>query len=141
MGILRVPIWKINFCFSVLRLSKLPRCKNITFPLNFRRLYGDDSDFSANQRQCASFLISVTILSLSFKWATIVPNKLIDRQNYKHLTRITLTAFFPLTTTQLNVSFLNILNYSETNQNPYFFATPTYFIQTSPTSRWTLSSS
>ena len=24
---LRVPIWKINFCSSVLRLSKLPRCK------------------------------------------------------------------------------------------------------------------
>ena len=24
---LRVPIWKINFCSSVLRLSELPRCK------------------------------------------------------------------------------------------------------------------
>ena len=24
---LRVPIWKINFCSNVLRLSKLPRCK------------------------------------------------------------------------------------------------------------------
>ena len=23
---LRVPIWKINFCSSVLRLSELPRC-------------------------------------------------------------------------------------------------------------------
>ena len=24
---LRVPIWKINFCSSVLQLSELPRCK------------------------------------------------------------------------------------------------------------------
>ena len=24
---LRVPIWKINFCSSILRLSELPRCK------------------------------------------------------------------------------------------------------------------
>ena len=26
-GELRVPIWKTNFCSSVLRLSDLPRCK------------------------------------------------------------------------------------------------------------------
>ena len=24
---IREPIWKINFCFRVLQLSKLPRCK------------------------------------------------------------------------------------------------------------------
>ena len=26
---LRVPIWKINFCSGVLRLSELPRCKEM----------------------------------------------------------------------------------------------------------------
>ena len=89
--------------------------------------------FPKNQRQCASFSINVAILSLSFKWATTVPNKLIDRQHYKRLRRITLTAFhlllhFTLTTTQLNLSFLQVLNYTKTIQrlalsfcNPHLF--------------------
>ena len=67
------------------------------------------------------FLINVAILSLSFKRATTVPNKLIDSQHFKRLRRITLTAFhlllhFTLTTTQLNPSFFKILNYSKTIQ-------------------------
>ena len=45
----------------------------------FCRLYSDDSDFSANQRQWANFLINEAILSLSFKWANIVPNKLAQK--------------------------------------------------------------
>ena len=89
--------------------------------------------FPKNQRQCASFSINVAILSLSSKRAKIVSNKLIDSQHYKQLRRITLTAFhlllhFTLTTTQLNLSFLKILNYSKTIQrlalsfrNPHLF--------------------
>ena len=89
--------------------------------------------FPKNQRQCASFSINVTVLFLSFKRATTVPNKSIDSQHYKRLRRKTLTAFhlllhFTLTTTQLNLSFLNILNYSKTIQrlalsfrNPHSF--------------------
>ena len=89
--------------------------------------------FTKNQRQCASFSINVAILFLSFKRATTVPNKLIDSQHYKRLRRKTLTAFhlllhFTLTTTQLNLSFLKILNYSKTIQrlapsfrNPHLF--------------------
>ena len=89
--------------------------------------------FPKNQRQCASFSINVAILFLSFKRATTVPNKLIDSQHYKRLRRKTLTAFhlllhFTLTTTQLNLSFLKILNYSKTIQrlalsfrNPHLF--------------------
>ena len=49
--------------------------------------------FPENQRQYASFSINVAILSLSFKWATTVPNKLIDSQHYKRLRRITPTKF------------------------------------------------
>ena len=91
--------------------------------------------FPKNQRQCASFSINVAILSLSFKRATTVPNKLIDSQHYKRLRRKTLTAFhlllhFTLTTTQFNLSFLKILNYSKTIDWHYLSATPTYFIQT-----------
>ena len=37
--------------------------------------------FPKNQRQCASFSINEAILSLSFKRATTVPNKLIDSQH------------------------------------------------------------
>ena len=89
--------------------------------------------FPKNQRQCASFSINVAILFLSFKWAITAPNKLIDSQHYKRLRRKTLTAFhlllhFTLTTTQLNLSFLKILNYSKTIQrlalsfrNPHLF--------------------
>ena len=89
--------------------------------------------FPKNQRQCASYSINVAIPFLSFKRATTVPNKLIDSQHYKRLTRKTLTAFhlllhFTLTTTQLNLSFLKILNYSKTIQrlalsfrNPHLF--------------------
>ena len=89
--------------------------------------------FPKNQWQCASFSINVAILFLSFKRATTVPNKLIDSQHYKRLRRKTLTAFhlllhFTLTTTQLNLSFLKILNYSKTIQrlalsfrNPHLF--------------------
>ena len=89
--------------------------------------------FPKGQRQCASFSINVAILSLSFKRATTVPNKLIDSQHYKRLRTITLTAFylllhFTLATTQLNLSFLKILNYSKTIQrlalsfrNPHLF--------------------
>ena len=89
--------------------------------------------FQKNQRQCASFSINVAILFLSFKRATTVPNKSIDSQHYKRLRRKTLTAFhlllhFTLTTTQLNLSFLKILNYSKTIQrlalsfrNPHLF--------------------
>ena len=86
--------------------------------------------------QCASFLINMAILFLSSKWATTVPNKLIDGQYYKQLRRKTLTAFhsllhFTLTTTWLNLSFLKTLNYSKTIQYWYYlFATPTDFIQT-----------
>ena len=70
---------------------------------------------------------------LSFKRATTMPNKLIDSQHYKQLRRKTLTAFhlllhFTLTTTQLNLSFLKILNYSKTIRrlalsfrNPHLF--------------------
>ena len=65
--------------------------------------------------------------------ATTVPNKSINRQHYKRPRRRTLTAFhvllhFTLTTTQLNLSFLKILNYSKTIQrlalsfrNPHLF--------------------
>ena len=89
--------------------------------------------FPKNQRQCATFSINVAILSLSFKRATTVPNKLIDSQHFKRLRRITLTAFhlllhFTLTTTQLNPSFFKILNYPKTIQrlalsfrNPHLF--------------------
>ena len=89
--------------------------------------------FTKNQRQCASFSINVAILFLSFKRATTVPNKSIDRQLYKRPTRKTLTVFhlllhFTLTTTQLNLSFLKILSYSKTIQrlalsfrNPHLF--------------------
>ena len=89
--------------------------------------------FPKNQRQCASFSIKVAILFLSFKRATTVPNKLIDSKHYKRLRRKTLTAFrlllhFTLTTTQLNLSFLKILNCSKTIQklalsfrNPHLF--------------------
>ena len=89
--------------------------------------------FPKGQRQCGSFSINVAILSLSFKRATTVPNKLIDSQHYKRLRTITLTAFylllhFTLATTQLNLSFLKILNYSKTIQrlalsfrNPHLF--------------------
>ena len=70
---------------------------------------------------------------LSFKRATTMPNKLIDSQHYKRLRRKTLTAFhlllhFTLTTTQFNLSFLKILNFSKTIQrlalsfrNPHLF--------------------
>ena len=52
------------------------------------------SDFSEkNQRQWASFSINMAILFLSFKQATIVPNKLLNSQHYKWLRRKTLTAF------------------------------------------------
>ena len=89
--------------------------------------------FPKNQRQSASFSVNVAILSLSFKRATTVPNKLIDSQHYKRLRRKILTGFhlllhFILTTTQLNLSFLKILNYSKTIQrlalsfrNPHLF--------------------
>ena len=65
--------------------------------------------FPKNHMQCASFSINVAILFLSFKWAIIVPNKLIDSQHYKWLRRKTLFTFhwtlpnFTLTTTQLNL--------------------------------------
>ena len=77
--------------------------------------------FRKNQRQCASFLINMAILSLSFKRATTVPNKLIESQHYKRLRRKTLTALhslshFTLTTTELNQLFLKTLNYSKTIQ-------------------------
>ena len=89
--------------------------------------------FPKNQRQCASFSINAAILFLSFKRATTVPNKSIDRQHYKRPRRRTRIAFhlllhFTLTTTQLNLSFLKILNYSKTIQrlalsfrNPHLF--------------------
>ena len=92
--------------------------------------------FPKNQRQCASFSINVAILFLSFKRATTVPNKSIDSQHYKRLRRKTLTAFhlllhFTLTTTQLNLSFLKILNSSKTIRRlALSFRNPTYFIQT-----------
>ena len=89
--------------------------------------------FPKNQRQYASFSINVAILFLSFKWVTTVPNKWIDSQHYKQLRRKTLTTFhllshFTLTTTQFNLSFLKILNYSKTFhrlalsfRNPHLF--------------------
>ena len=87
--------------------------------------------FPKNQRQCASFSINVAILFLSFKRATTLPNKLIDSKHYKRLRRKTLTAFrlllhFTLTTTQLNLSFLKNLNYSNQRlalsfRNPHLF--------------------
>ena len=89
--------------------------------------------FPKNQRKCASFSINMAILFLSFKRATNLPNKLIESQRYKRLRRKTLTTFhlllhFTLTTTQLNLSFLKILNYSKTIQrlalsfrNPHLF--------------------
>ena len=49
--------------------------------------------FPKNQRQCASFSINAAILFLSFKRATTVPNKSIDRQHYKRPRRRTRTAF------------------------------------------------
>ena len=77
--------------------------------------------FQKNQRQCASFSINVAILFLSFKWATTVPNKLIDSQHYKRPRMRTLTTFysllhFTLTTMRLNLSFLTTLNYSKSIQ-------------------------
>ena len=77
--------------------------------------------FRKNQRQCASFSINMAILSLLFKRATTVPNKLIESQHYKRLRRKTLTALhslshFTLTTMELNQLFLKTLDYSKTIQ-------------------------
>ena len=71
--------------------------------------------FTKNQRQCARFSINMAILFLLFQQATTVLNKLIDRQHYKWLRSKTLIAFyslshFTLTTTRLNLSFLQTLN-------------------------------
>ena len=52
--------------------------------------------FPKNQRQYVSFSINVAILTLSFKRATTVPNKLTDSQHYKRLRRKTLIAFYSL---------------------------------------------
>ena len=90
--------------------------------------------FPKNQWQRASFSINVTILTLSIKRATTVPNKLTDSQHYKRLRRKTLIAFhslshFTLTTTQLNLSFLKTLNYSKRFRDWYYlFATTSDFI-------------
>ena len=65
--------------------------------------------FPQKQRQCASFSMNVANLFLSFKWATTLPNKLIDSQHHKRLRWKMLISFlshFTLTTTQLNLSFL-----------------------------------
>ena len=61
--------------------------------------------FLLNQRKCASFLTNVDILSLLFKQAIIVPNKLIGSQHYKRLRRRIIIEFhspshFALTITQ-----------------------------------------
>ena len=53
--------------------------------------------------------MNVANLFLSFKWATTLPNKLIDSQHHKRLRWKMLISFlshFTLTTTQLNLSFL-----------------------------------
>ena len=81
------------------------------------RLCSDDSDFSEKSEAMSQ----LATLFLSFKWATTVPNKLIDSQHYKRLRRKTLIVFyslshFTLATTQLNLSFLKTFNYSTTIQ-------------------------
>ena len=79
--------------------------------IRLRRLCSDDSDFPENQRQSTSFSMNVANLFLSFKWATTLPNKLIDSQHYKRLRWKILIAFlshFTLRTKQLNLSFLNL---------------------------------
>ena len=78
--------------------------------LRLRRLCSEDSDFSLNQRKCASFSTNVAILPLLLKEAIIAPNKLIGSQHYKRLRRRIATEFhslshFTLTTTQSNPSF------------------------------------
>ena len=59
--------------------------------LRLRRLCSDDSYFSEKSEAMCQFFVA--ILSLLFKRATTVPNKLIDSQHYKRLRRITLTKF------------------------------------------------
>ena len=81
------------------------------------RLCSDDSDFSEKSEAMSQ----LATLFLSFKWATTVPNKLINSQHYKRLRRKTLIAIyslshFTLATTQLNLSFLKTFNYSTTIQ-------------------------
>ena len=81
------------------------------------RLCSDDSDFSEKSEAMSQ----LATLFLSFKWATTVPNKLIDSQHYKRLRWKTLIAFyslshFTLATMQLNLSFLKTFNYSTTIQ-------------------------
>ena len=84
----------------------------------------DNSDFSEKIRgNKPVFQLNMAILFLLFKQATMVPNKLLNSQQYKWLRRKTLTAFhsllyFTLTTMQLNLSFLKnfklLQNNSET---------------------------
>ena len=100
--------------------------------LRLRRLCSDDSDFSEKSEAMCQFFdkrgYPVSVVQL-----TTVPNKSIDRQHYKRPRRRTRTAFhlllhFTLLTTQLNLSFLENLNYSKTIQrlalsfrNPHLF--------------------
>ena len=99
--------------------------------LRLRRFCSDDSDFSEkSEAMCQVFDRRGYCRSSG---PPPCPTKLIDNQHYKRLRRKTLTAFhlllhFTLTTTQLNLSFLKILNYSKTIQrlalsfrNPHLF--------------------
>ena len=61
--------------------------------LRFRRLCSDDSDFSSNQRRCASSIKNNTILSLWSKQAHHCTSNLIDSLRYKRLKRIRMTEF------------------------------------------------
>lgn len=75
--------------------------------LRIRHLGSDDSDFSTNQRQCASFIdrrgYPVSVVQAGYHNAQLID----PRQHYEHHTRKLPTAFHSLshftpTTTQLN---------------------------------------
>ena len=88
--------------------------------------------FPKNQRQCDSFSINVVILSLSFKRATTVPNKLIDSQHYKRLRRTTPSDRIPFTLTfhPHNHTVKSIILKNFIQKLALSFRNPTYFIQT-----------